>query len=93
MKEGLSDISERGNLMTISTKISLFCQALVISEKKIFDVWSNLHNYQNIVKLQFYRKTKKVYQIIHNVATIHNSVYSSTKCRSLGHSNKFLYLD
>jgi hypothetical protein len=35
--------------MTISTKISLFCQALVISEKKIFDVWSNLHNYHILV--------------------------------------------
>jgi hypothetical protein len=46
--------------MTISTKISLFCQALVISEKKIFDVWSNLHNYQNIVKLQFHRKKLKI---------------------------------
>ena len=59
MKEGLSDISERGILMTIPTKISLFCQALVISEKKIFDVWSNLHNHQNIVKLQFSQKNQE----------------------------------
>lgn len=59
MKEGLSDISERGILMTIPTKINLFCQALVISEKQIFDVWSNLHNHQNIVKLQFPQKNQE----------------------------------